>query len=142
MSHHMRNQQSAYAKTKTQISCAVTAHLLKSEISSFEPAYRPNCVGPGRKLHCWFSHAAAHKKKTTSSISYLLSRKYMIKYAPEPVLASSFACLNWSNALETHLSRCVSFFYHICHQCSHSFQQIDCLNQSDIKIGAGVIFLI
>ena len=22
--------------------------------------YRPVCVGPGRKPHCWFSHEAAH----------------------------------------------------------------------------------
>ena len=28
--------------------------------SSFPRLYRPVCVGPGRKPHCWFSHEAAH----------------------------------------------------------------------------------
>ena len=38
-------------------------HLLKSEISSFSSflcLYRSVCVGPGRKLYCWFSHETAH----------------------------------------------------------------------------------
>ena len=39
--------------------------LLKSEISKFQASssflclYRPVCVGPVRKPHCWFSHEAA-----------------------------------------------------------------------------------
>ena len=37
--------------------------LLKSEISkassSLPCLYRPVCVGPGRKPHCWFSHEVA-----------------------------------------------------------------------------------
>ena len=36
--------------------------LLKSEFqasSSFLCLYRPVCVGPVRKPHCWFSHEAA-----------------------------------------------------------------------------------
>ena len=62
----MGNQQSAYAKTKTQISCAVTArlisafvfaipHLLTFVKPKFQASslllvlYRPVCVGPGRK---------------------------------------------------------------------------------------------
>ena len=28
--------------------------------SSFLRLYRPVCVGPGRKPHCWFSHEVAH----------------------------------------------------------------------------------
>ena len=28
--------------------------------SSFLRLYRPVCVGPVRKPHCWFSHEAAH----------------------------------------------------------------------------------
>ena len=28
--------------------------------SSFLCLYRPVCVGPGRKPHCWFFHEAAH----------------------------------------------------------------------------------
>ena len=36
--------------------------LLKSKVSSsFLCLYRPVCVGPVRKPHCWFSHEAAHK---------------------------------------------------------------------------------
>ena len=73
------NQQSAYAKTKTQISFAVTAKLISAFVfatrivqfllylnpkfqasSSFLCLYRPVCVGPVRKPHCWFSHEAAH----------------------------------------------------------------------------------
>ena len=72
-------QQSAYAKTKTQISFAVTAKLISAFVfasrivqllfylspkfqdsSSFLCLYRPVCVGPVRKPHCWFSHQAAH----------------------------------------------------------------------------------
>ena len=73
------NQQSAYAKTKTQISFAVTAKLISAFVfatrivqflfylnpkfqasSSFLCLYRPVCVGPVRKPHCWFSHEEAH----------------------------------------------------------------------------------
>ena len=76
------NQQSAYAKTKTQISFAVTAKLISAVVlatrivqflfylnpkfqasSSFLCLYRPVCVGPGRKPHCWFSHEAAQVYK-------------------------------------------------------------------------------
>ena len=72
------NLQSAYAKTKTQISFAVTAKLISAFVfatrivqfllyltpkfqasSSFLCLYRPVCVGPVRKPHCWFSHEAA-----------------------------------------------------------------------------------
>ena len=41
--------------------------LLKSEISSFYLVlrlYRPVCVGPVRKPHCWFSHETAQMTKT------------------------------------------------------------------------------
>ena len=77
------NQQSAYAKTKTQISFAVTAKLISAfvfatrivlsyKISSLYLAtkfqasslllwlYSLVCVGLGRKPHCWFSHEVAH----------------------------------------------------------------------------------
>ena len=72
------NQQSAYGKTKAQISFAVTAKPISTFVfatrivqflfylnpkfqasSSFLCLYRPVCVGPGRKPHCWFSHEAA-----------------------------------------------------------------------------------
>ena len=73
------NQQSAYAKTKTQISFAVTAKLISAFVfatrivqflfylnpkfqasSSFLWLYSLIGVGPVRKPHCWFSHEAAH----------------------------------------------------------------------------------
>ena len=74
----MRYQQSAYAKTKAQISFAVTAKLISAFVfatrivqflpyltpkfqasSSFLCLYRSVCVGPVRKPHCWFSHETA-----------------------------------------------------------------------------------
>ena len=73
------NQQCAYAKTKTQISFAVTAKLISAFVfatrivqflfylnpkfqasSSFLCLYRPVSVRPVRKPHCWFSHETAH----------------------------------------------------------------------------------
>ena len=73
------NQQFAYAKTKAQISFAVTAKLISTFVFTtrivqcllyltpkFQASslllclYRPVCVGPVRKPHCWFSHEAAH----------------------------------------------------------------------------------
>ena len=75
----MENQQSAYAKTKAQISFAVTAKLISAFVfatwiaqfiyflkSKFPVSsrllclYSPVCVGPVWKPHCWFSHEAAH----------------------------------------------------------------------------------
>ena len=72
------NQQSAKAKTKAQISFAVTAKLISAFVfatqivqflfylnpkfqasSSFLCLYRPVCVRPVRKPHCWFSHEVA-----------------------------------------------------------------------------------
>ena len=65
--------------TKTQISFVVTAKLISAfvfatrivqflfylnpkfqESISFLCLYRPVCVGPVRKPHCWFSHEVAH----------------------------------------------------------------------------------
>ena len=73
------NQQSAYAKTKTQISFAVTAKLISAFVfatrivqflfylnskfqasSSFLCLYRLVSVGPVWKPHYWFSHEVAH----------------------------------------------------------------------------------
>ena len=78
MSRLVENQQSVYAKTKAQISFAVTAKLISAFVfatrivqflfylnpkfqasSSFLCFYRSVCVGPVRKPHCWFSHKAA-----------------------------------------------------------------------------------
>ena len=74
-----KNQQSAYAKTMTQISFAVTAKLISVFVfatrivqslyflnTKFHASscllwlYSPVCVGPGQKPHCWFSLEAAH----------------------------------------------------------------------------------
>ena len=78
MSRHMEKE-TAYAKTKAQISFAVTAELISAFVftarivqflfylnpkfqasSSFLSLYRPVCVGPVRKPHCWFSQEVAH----------------------------------------------------------------------------------
>ena len=89
MSHPMGNQQSGYAKTKTQISFAVTAKLISPFVfdtrivrflfflnskfqasNSFLCLYRPVCVGPVRKPHCWFSHEAAHIYKKNFDLKF------------------------------------------------------------------------
>ena len=41
--------------------------------SSFLCLYRPVCVRPVRKPHCWFSHEAAHR----GPLSYDTIRKYL-----------------------------------------------------------------
>ena len=98
----MRNQQSAYAKTKTQISFAVTAKLISAIVfatwivhflfflnpkfqasSVFLLLHRPVCVGPVRKPHCWFSHEAAHK------LSLLIT-----KWLPTPRPFAANVCLH------------------------------------------------
>ena len=77
---HGKNQQFAYVKTKAQISFAVTAKLISAFVfttrivqflfylnpkfqasSSFLCLYRPVCVGPVRKPHCWFSQKGAQE---------------------------------------------------------------------------------
>ena len=71
------NQQFAYTKTKTQISCAVTAQLISAFVfvtgiiqslffqnlkfqasSMLLSLYRPICVGSGHR-NCYFPHAKA-----------------------------------------------------------------------------------
>ena len=78
MSRLMGKPTICITKTKTQISFAVTAKLISAFVfatqivqflfylnpkfqaySSFLCLYRPVCVGPVRKPHCWFSHEAA-----------------------------------------------------------------------------------
>ena len=78
------NQQFAYAKTKAQISFAVTAKLISAFVfatrivqflfylnpkfqacSSFLCLYSPVCVGPVRKPHCWFSHEVAQNLQSS-----------------------------------------------------------------------------
>ena len=73
------NQHSAYAKTKTQISFAVTAKLISAFVfaiwivqylyylhtkfqasSHLQWLYSLVCVRPGQNPHCWFSRVAAH----------------------------------------------------------------------------------
>ena len=104
------NQQSAYAKTKARISFAVTAKLISAIVfatrivqfffylnpkfqasSSFLCLYRPVCVGPVRKPHCWFSHEATHKglcplKKSIITIPELISDGVIIWMSPHSLL--------------------------------------------------------
>ena len=75
----MRKPTFSYAKTKTQISFAVTAKLISAFVfatlivrslyflnpkfqasSHLLRLYSPVYVGPGQKPECWFSHDAAH----------------------------------------------------------------------------------
>ena len=89
MSALWENQQSALAKTKAQISFAVTAKLISAFVfatrivqfllyltpkfqasSSFLWLYRSVCVGPGRKPHCWFSHEAIHILISTTLVTW------------------------------------------------------------------------
>ena len=77
--HGKTNNLPIKAKTKAQISFAVTAKLIRAFVfatrivqflfylnpkfqasSSFLCLYRPVCDGPVWKPHCWFSHEAAH----------------------------------------------------------------------------------
>ena len=80
------NKQFAYAKTRVQISFAVTAKLISTFVFAtriVQSLYFPNkkfhassclllpcspiCVRPSRKPHCWFSHEAAHLATTLFS---------------------------------------------------------------------------
>ena len=82
------NQQFAYAKTKTQISFAVTAKLISAFVfatwivqylyflntkfqtsSHLQWLHSLVCARPGQNPHCWFSRVAAH-------IVFLLLRLY------------------------------------------------------------------
>ena len=52
--------------------------LLKSKIqasSSFLCLYRPVCVRPVRKPHCWFSHGAAHLPVHVGASSLMIYRR-------------------------------------------------------------------
>ena len=89
----MRNQIFAYAKTKAQISCAVTAQLISAFVfatlivlflyflspnfsasSHLLCLYRSVCVGPVLKPHCWFSHDVPHACVVIQK-QYVRSRK-------------------------------------------------------------------
>ena len=87
-------KQSAYAKTKTQISFAVTAKLISAFVCALwivqllyflNPKFQASsqllclyssvCVEPVWKPHCWFSHEAAHflSRDRTKMIFFLIS---------------------------------------------------------------------
>ena len=63
LSHVMRNQCFAYAKTKTQISFAVTAKLISAFVFALLIVQSLLFLNPGLKPDCWFSHDAAHLQK-------------------------------------------------------------------------------
>ena len=96
MSRIMRKSFFAYAKTKTQISFAVTAKLisafvfatrivqflfylkLKFQVSSHLLwLYSPVCVGPGRKPEDRFSHNEAHMVSTLCCRSHIAAKMPM-----------------------------------------------------------------
>ena len=85
------NLHTVYAKTKAQISLAVTAKLISSVVfaaqlvqflyfinsqfpasSHLQHLYSSVFVGPVQKPHCWFSHDAAHFNLT---INYFTHQK-------------------------------------------------------------------
>ena len=79
------------AKTKTQISFAVTATRIVQFLFYFNPKfqasssflrlYRSVCVGPGRKPHCWFSHELAqHRRGIDEKIHFNLQCVLVVKY--------------------------------------------------------------
>ena len=108
----MNSNQSAYAKTKAQISFAVTAKLISAFVFAtrkvqfllyltpkFQASslllclYRSVCVGPVRKPHCWFSHEVAHtfvsSVASDSFDKYLKHKEYNIKsHNLDPVVQS------------------------------------------------------
>ena len=47
--------------------------------SSFLLLYRPVCVGPVRKPHCWFSHEAAHFSNTDAGKHTLCKLSFVYK---------------------------------------------------------------
>ena len=91
MSRLMRNQHSAYAKTKAQISFAVTAKLISAFVfatlkvqflfflnpkfqasSHLQCLYSPVCVGPVQKPHYLFSHEADHMYTFFVEIAFII----------------------------------------------------------------------
>ena len=98
------NQHSAYAKTKTQISFAVTAKLISAfvfatQIVQFINFLNPKfpvssillclnslvCVGPVWKPHSWFSHEAALSSLATATLSFLSCRLHLGENLYEPL---------------------------------------------------------
>ena len=90
------NQQSAYAKTKTQISFAVTAKLISAFVfatwivqslyflnakfqasSHLQWRYSLVCVKPGQNPHCWFSRVEAQMSWIYWSGSALFAQTYL-----------------------------------------------------------------
>ena len=78
------------AKTKAQISAFVFAtrilqflYFLNPKFqasSSFLCLYRPVCVGPVRKPHCWFSHEVAHIPPMRAAVCSLVTRLSVCRY--------------------------------------------------------------
>ena len=73
MSHHMGKPTICIGKNKGAFVFAtrITQFLFYlnpkfQASSSFLCLYRPVCVGPVRKPHCWFSHEAAHMSGPTA----------------------------------------------------------------------------
>ena len=91
-----KNQQSAYAKTEAQISFAVTAKMISAFVfatqivqsfcflntkfnasSCFLLLHRPVCVGPVRKLHCWFPTSRLICKNFCGQIVLYIRNSYL-----------------------------------------------------------------
>ena len=112
--------QSAYAKTKAQISFAVTAKLISAFVfatrivqffyflnpkfpfsSHLLCLYSPDCVGPVRKPHCWFSHEAAQIKGGCIFYFYF---KMFVSW----LLLYLFICMNYSQVFNGSAQNAIS----------------------------------
>ena len=107
------NQQSAYAKTKTQISfeadhtfvfATPIVHFLFFLNLKFQASshllcmYRPVCVSHVRKPHCWFSHAAAHWHNTLLETAEEEENRITVEISSCPSLHQRNE-LNWDQSL-------------------------------------------
>ena len=67
--------------------------------SSFLRLYRPVCVGPVRKPHCWFSHEVAQFKKKNNLFTLLMEKHELF------LLNSKLAIQHTSKTLRKHIIR-------------------------------------
>ena len=108
------NQQSAYAKIKTQISFAVTAKMVSAFVFAtwiVQPLYFLNtkfqasshllllhslvCVRPGQNPHCWFSHVVAHMIITVPDHNMELT----VHYANTPIQYTVIWAATWEKRI-------------------------------------------
>ena len=65
--------------------------------------YRPVCVGPVRKPHCWFSHEAAHLSFTV--FHYQANTSLQHEQVPQPGVKELFPSVNFLPGTISHTSK-------------------------------------